>query len=79
MGIKVDRWSVRSYCSLPLEPPPTIAAFGMNVPLSIISISSLAGKQGDAGPSSGEDVLARVLSLLPEKSLVSDFLWDGKT
>ncbi|MDO9324048.1 MAG: hypothetical protein Q7T80_03725 [Methanoregula sp.] len=57
MGITVDRWSVRSYCSLALPPPPVVAAFGMNVPVSIISLSALAGMQGDNGCASGNDVL----------------------
>jgi hypothetical protein len=58
MGIKVDRWSVRSYCSVPFTPPPVIAAFGMHLPISVISLSALAAAQGDTGHIHGEDVLA---------------------
>jgi hypothetical protein len=57
MGVSVDRWSVRSYCHLPFVPPPTIAAFGMNVPVSVISLSALSGRQGGSIRPSGEDVL----------------------
>lgn len=58
MGVKVDRWSVRSYCRIPLAPLPTVAAFGMNIPVSIISLSTLAEIQGDAGHARGRDVIA---------------------
>jgi hypothetical protein len=58
MGVRVDRWSVRSYCTSPFKPPATIQAFGMNIPVSIIALSSLAGNQRDEGPMPGEDVLA---------------------
>lgn len=58
MGVKVDRWSVRSYCNLPLPPPPTMEAFGMTIPVSIIALSALAGERGSDGRIRGEDVLA---------------------
>lgn len=58
MGLIVDRWSVRSYCSLPFSPPPVVAAFGMNVPVSIISLSALAGTKADTDCQGGEYVLA---------------------
>lgn len=58
MGITVDRWSVRSYCSLPFAPPPVVDAFGMNIPVSVISLSALAGMQGVSGCADGSDVLA---------------------
>jgi hypothetical protein len=58
MGIKVDRWSVRSYCNLPFTPPPVIAAFGMHLPISVISLSALAAALGDTSRIHGEDVLA---------------------
>lgn len=57
MGVKVDRWSVRSYCHLPIPPPPTMEAFGMNLPVSIISLSTLTTDEGKAGHIRGEDVL----------------------
>lgn len=58
MGVLVDRWTVRSYCDASFTPPPTIPIFGMNIPISIISLSSLAQSQDHAGHINGEDVLA---------------------
>ncbi|PKL58061.1 MAG: hypothetical protein CVV34_04285 [Methanomicrobiales archaeon HGW-Methanomicrobiales-5] len=57
MGVKVDRWSVRAYSRLPYSLPPTIAAFGMNVPVSIISLSSLSVIPGGSCGARGRDVL----------------------
>lgn len=61
MGVVVDRWSVRSYCRIPHTQPSTIAAFGLKIPVSIISLSSLAGTLREAGYASGDDVLAACL------------------
>lgn len=58
MGIFVDRWSVRAYCRIPYPLPPTVTAFGMDVPLSIISLSSLAAIRGDGEHVRGEEILA---------------------
>lgn len=58
MGVKVDRWSVRSYCNLPITPPQTVEAFGMQLPVSIIALSSLAGGVDAHHRVNGEDVLA---------------------
>ena len=58
MGVKVDRWSVQAYVRLPLPVPPMVSAFGMNLPLSIVSLSTLGGSQGEGSRMSGEDVLA---------------------
>lgn len=58
MGVKVDRWSVRSYCNLPILPPPTVDAFGMLLPVSIIALSSLAGGRDSRQQVNGDDVLA---------------------
>jgi len=58
MGIVVDRWSVRAYCRPPCIPPPTIKAFGLKIPVSIISLSTLAGSLMESGQTSGDDVLA---------------------
>ena len=57
MGVKVDRWSVRAYCNLPLAPPPTVHAFGMDIPVSIITLSALAGEPDRKRAVSGDDVL----------------------
>jgi len=58
MGVRIDRGSVRSYCRIPFAPPPTITAFGMNIPVSIVTLSALAGTQDDTGRVNGRDVLA---------------------
>jgi hypothetical protein len=58
MGITVDRWSVRSYCRMPYASPPTIAAFGMNIPISVITLSALTGMRSGGGHVHGEDILA---------------------
>lgn len=58
MGIRIDRWSVRSYCTPPFHSPPTVPVFGMNIPVSIISLSSLAKSQDGSGTTRGDDVLA---------------------
>ena len=58
MGVTVDRWSVRKYCHLPIPPPPTTTAFGMQIPVSIISLSALNEVKGEAGHIHGEDILA---------------------
>jgi hypothetical protein len=58
MGIEIDRGSVRSYCLSPLPSPTTIAVFGIDIPVSIISLSSLAGNQYEGGRVRGEDVLS---------------------
>ncbi|MDO9550224.1 MAG: hypothetical protein Q7J03_04565 [Methanoregula sp.] len=57
MGVKVSRWSVRAYCRLPYAPPPSVAVFGLNVPVSIISLSSLSGIPSDSRCARGRDVL----------------------
>ncbi len=57
MGVKVDRWSARSYCNLPISPPPTITAFGMPVPVSIITLSALSGDPRGVGRINGDEVL----------------------
>jgi hypothetical protein len=58
LGIAVDRWSVRAYCRTPHIPPPAIAAFGLRLPVSVISLSSLTGSVHETGQICGEDILA---------------------
>jgi hypothetical protein len=58
MGIIIDRGSVRSYCHAPVSPPQAIPAFGIKIPVSIVSLSSLAGTLGDTERLMGDDVLA---------------------
>lgn len=43
MGVVVDRWSVRHYAQSPLPVCPSMDVFGMMIPVSIISLSTLAG------------------------------------
>jgi len=57
MGIEVDRWSVRSYVRKQLPPVPMVAAFGLMIPVSVISLSGFAGSHNPAGRARGEDVL----------------------
>jgi hypothetical protein len=42
MGIVVDRWSVRNYIQKNCHPVPAADMFGVRVPLSVFSLSSLA-------------------------------------
>jgi hypothetical protein len=42
MGIVVDRWSVRNYVQQNRRTTPAVDMFGVRVPLSIVSLSSLA-------------------------------------
>ncbi|NMB77548.1 MAG: hypothetical protein GYA23_00445 [Methanomicrobiales archaeon] len=58
LGVKVDRWSVRSYCHLSIPAPKTISMFGMQLPASIIVLSSLAGDIAQGQKARGTDVLA---------------------
>jgi hypothetical protein len=60
MGIILDRGSVRSYCGSTLPLPPTVVAFGMNIPVSIISLSALAGKTVGEGRPLGDEVLTAI-------------------
>ncbi len=58
MGIRVDRWTTRSYCTPPFLPPPTIPAFSMNIPISVVSLSTLAESKDYSGHIRGDDILA---------------------
>jgi len=57
MGIVIDRWSVRSYVKKELPPVRTMTAFGLKIPVSVITLSGLAGSSIRTGRTSGEDVL----------------------
>lgn len=48
MGVAVDRWSVRHYAQSPLREIPTMDVFGMKIPVSIVSLSTLAGSLQDS-------------------------------
>jgi hypothetical protein len=58
MGVKVSRWSVMEYRKGIFPVVPTVAAFGMMIPISIISLSSLATTLHNTGRVDGEDILA---------------------
>jgi len=57
MGVLVDRWSIRHYAMTPLPEVPSVEVFGMQIPVSIISISSLAGFARAPGSIDMEDIL----------------------
>jgi hypothetical protein len=56
MGIMVDRWSVRNYVRKNHPAIPAADMFGVRIPLSIVSLSSLA-----VGISEGNHIDARAL------------------
>ena len=58
MGIVIDRGSVRNYAQRTFGVIPTADIFGMHLPLSILSISSLAANIGEGSSIRGSDVLA---------------------
>lgn len=59
LDIIVDRTSCRKYAQMLPGPVPATALFGTNIPLSLISLSTLAaGAGGERGAVSGADVLA---------------------
>ena len=58
MGVKVNRWSVSEYTKGIFPAVPTVAAFGMMIPISIISLSSLATTLNTTGKVDSDDVLA---------------------
>lgn len=48
-GIIVDRWSVRNYAKKICHPIPSVDMFGVRLPLSLLTMSSLATKvQGES-------------------------------
>jgi hypothetical protein len=61
LGVRVDRWSVRNYALAPIRQVPIIDLFGMKMPVSIISLSTLAGTLHGANPLGMDDVLASCL------------------
>jgi hypothetical protein len=57
MGVLVDRWTVRHYTSMPLPVIPVMELFGMQIPLSILSLSTLDGTVRDLEYLDMEEVL----------------------
>jgi hypothetical protein len=58
MGIFVDRWSVRNYVQQNRQTIPAADMFGVRVPLSIISLSSLAMGMPEGGRIDARALLA---------------------
>jgi hypothetical protein len=58
MGVQVDRWSVRSYARAPLPDIPAVDIFGMRIPVSIVTLSTLAGSGKETANPGMDDVLA---------------------
>ena len=57
MGVIIDRSSCRKYSTMQLPPIPSFDVFGMQLPFSIISLSSLAGRYGEGNRIPGAEVL----------------------
>ena len=58
LGIAIDRGSVRNYAKRVFGTIPTADMFGMRLPFSILSLSSLAASAGEGGCIEGTEVLA---------------------
>ena len=58
MGVLVDRTSCRLYIRDHARPVPASDLFGIMVPLSVVSLSTLAGQKGKRTPVSGAEILA---------------------
>jgi hypothetical protein len=58
MGIIVDRWSVRNYVQKNLRTIPAADMFGIRIPLSIVSLSSLAMRVPEGGRIDASTLLA---------------------
>jgi hypothetical protein len=58
LGIAIDRGSVRNYARKDLGEIPTADIFNMQLPFSIINLSSLATSAGEGGRIKGAEVLA---------------------
>ena len=58
MGVLVDRTSCRIYIRDQARQIPANNLFGIMVPFSVISLSSLAGKKSKRAPVSGAEILA---------------------
>lgn len=58
MGIVVDRTTWRNYCRKDYPEIPVTSVFGMNLPLSVITLSSLAAKNPEGNSCKGDEMLA---------------------
>lgn len=57
MGIIVDRGTVRKYALQVLPEIPTTSLFGIRLPISVVSLASLAARAGEGSPVSGAETL----------------------
>jgi hypothetical protein len=58
IGIRVDRTSWRNYHGRRMPEIPRAEVFGMQLPLSVISLSALVARTPEGGSIDGEDALA---------------------
>jgi hypothetical protein len=58
MGIYIDRMSVRNFARRTLPPVPTADVFGIRLPMSVISLSTLAAGICEGGCIEGAEALA---------------------
>jgi hypothetical protein len=58
MGIFVDRMTVRNFSRLAVPEIPTADVFSIHLPMSIISLSTLAARLGEGGCIEGAEALA---------------------
>ncbi len=58
MGIAVDRGSIRKYSRQSFPAIPTTDLFGIRLPLSVVSLASLATSAGEGSPVAGAEALA---------------------
>jgi hypothetical protein len=58
MGVVVDRWSVRNYVQHDRRTVPAMDMFGVRVPLSIVSLSTLAVAVPERGRMDARALLA---------------------
>jgi hypothetical protein len=58
MGIVIDRGSVRNYARGGFLTIPTADVFGVRLPLSIVSLSTIAARTGEGGRIEGAEALA---------------------
>ncbi len=57
IGVYVDRWSVRNYAMKNLKEIPTTEQYGIMLPLSIVSLASLASDTRNGSSIEMSDVL----------------------
>jgi hypothetical protein len=58
MGVQVNRWSARHYSCTPLPEVPAVEVFGMQIPVSVVTLSSLSATVPGPGAPDMEEILA---------------------